>query len=341
MARRAATKPRKTIAALVLQGGGALGAYELGVIERLFEEPGFDLRYVSGVSIGAITAAVLVGAKSGNPVATLRELWDEFAVISSPLIPDSVEANLATFGNAAFYRMRSDYLAMPWWTHFYDVGPIRERLAELVDFTAIRDSNIRLVVTATNIKTGEIDAFDNAEPRRPLTIDHILASGSLPPGFPMTTIGDQAYWDGGLFNNTPLSPLLERVHPRDAGRMRLFVVNLFPSAGRIPENMLAVGDRIVELIFSNKMKKDVEIARTINRFVALVEEIAERHDIADLRRKRDYQALEKYKVLGDIIEITNTRDEPVNAASDFSRPTIEARIGAGYRDASTALSTAN
>ena len=131
-----------------------MGAYELGVIERLFEEPDLDLRYVSGVSIGAITAAVLVGAKSGDPVATLRELWDEFAVISSPLIPDSVEANLAMFGNAAFYRMRSDYFTMPWWTHFYDVEPIRERLADLVDFTAIRDSNIRLVVTATNIRTG-------------------------------------------------------------------------------------------------------------------------------------------------------------------------------------------
>jgi len=342
-AKRSAKGVQGKISALVLQGGGALGAYELGVIERLYEEPGFDLRYVSGVSIGAITAAILVGPRNGDPLGTLRQLWDEFTVVSSPFLPDSVEATLATFGNSAFYRPRSDYLAMPTWTSFYDVGPIRRRLAELVDFDAIRRSKVRLVVTATDVKSGTIDSFDNKDNNKPLTIDHILASGSLPPGFPMTRIGEKTYWDGGLFNNTPLSPLMGLINADgEADRTHVFVVNLFPNAGHIPQNMIAVADRIVELIFANKTKDDVKMAGTINRFVKLVEEMKEGRDreFGKLLEQDEYKDLTRFKAFANIVEITNTRDEPVNAASDFSEATIKARIAAGYQDADARLAEA-
>jgi NTE family protein len=322
---------------IVLQGGGALGAYELGVLERLYAEPGFALSYVSGVSIGAITAAVLVGARSGDPIATLKSLWEDFAVSPPPYL-HSLGPALSAFGNAAFYRMRTDFLSLPFWTSFYDVGPIRAKLAELVDFERLMASPVKLVVTATNVRTGAIDKFTNERGAAPLTVDHILASGSLPPGFPMTTIGDDRYWDGGLFDNTPLSALLKLIDPPDAPRTRLFVVNLFPKAGRIPHDMLAVADRIVEIIFANKMSKDVDIARTVNRFVALIDEAGKRHpDIKSLLDRPEYNDLRRYKALDDIVEITNTREEPVNAASDFSADTIAARIAAGFADADRAL----
>ena len=329
-------------AALVLQGGGALGAYELGVLQRLYKEQGFDLRYVSGVSIGAITAAILVGARNGDPLATLEAMWEEFAVPAPPMMPQLFgPAALSALGNAAFYRMRRDYLAMPFWTSFYDIAPIRARLAELVDFDAIMASPVRLVVTATNIETGAIEAFANDDPARPLTLDHVLASGSLPPGFPMTPIGEAVYWDGGLFDNTPLSPLLKLIDPIDAPETRLFVVNLFPKAGKVPKDMIAVSDRMVELIFANKMSKDVDVARTVNGFVELVDEIVSRHpEVRHLLDRPEYQQLRRYKALSDIVEITNTRDEPANAASDFSRETIAARIRAGHHDADKALKRA-
>jgi len=327
--------------ALVLQGGGALGAYEFGVLRRLHKEPDFALRYVSGVSIGAITAAVLVGARNGDPLGTLETMWKEFVVPASPMMSGFGPA-ASMFGNPAFYRMRRDYLTMPFWTSFYELGPIREKLAELVDFDAIMQSPVRLVVTATNVQTGAIEAFSNTDPGAPLTIDHVLASGSLPPGFPMTPIGDRLYWDGGLFDNTPLSPLLKLIDPIDAPDTRLFVVNLFPKAGKVPRDMIGVSDRMIELIFANKISKDVDIARAINGFVALVDEIVSRHpEVRHLLDRPEYDQLRRYKALSDIVEITNTRDEPVNAASDFSREAIEARIRSGYHDADKQLKSAS
>jgi len=338
--RKPRSKPRgPQIAALVLQGGGALGAYEHGVVRRLFEEPGLDIRYVSGVSIGAIAAAILVGARNGDPVASLAALWDDLA-IDAPFLPEALTAGLSNLGNAAFYRLRTDVFGLPFWTSFYDLAPIRRRLAALVDFDRIRDSAVRLVVTATNVKTGEIVEFSNADPKSPLTLDHILASGSLPPGFPMTAVGGELYWDGGLFDNTPLSPLLRLITPEDAARTRLFVVNLFPKSGAVPANLAGVADRMVELIFANKLERDAHMAETINRCVLLVEEMVARHpEDAGLLARPEFLALRKYKALNAVVQITNTRQEPASAASDFSRRTIEARIEAGYADAARKLRT--
>ncbi len=151
---------------------------------------------------------------------------------------------LSNLGNAAFYRLRSDLFAIPFWTSFYDLAPIRRRLADLVDFDRIRDSAIRLVVTATNVETGEIVEFSNDDPTNPLTLDHIIASGSLPPGFPMTKVGqDFSAWDGGLFDNTPLSPLLKLISPGgcrpDPGSSSS---TYFPKNAPAPRNLAAVAD---------------------------------------------------------------------------------------------------
>src|SRR5947209_5525254 len=121
---------------LVLQGGGALGAYELGVVKRLYEEPWFRPAIISGVSIGAITAAVLVGAKA-EPIATLEALWERFTTLAWPTIPEPVQPFLALFGNPSFYRLRSDYLMAPFWTSYYDTAPLRTTLAEFIDFEQI------------------------------------------------------------------------------------------------------------------------------------------------------------------------------------------------------------
>ncbi len=326
---------------LVLQGGGALGAYELGVLQRLYKEPGFQLHYVSGVSIGAITAAVLVGARNGDPVGTLEAMWDAFVIPDSPVVPQVFEPGRSLFGNPAFYRMRRDYLAMPFWTSFYELGPIREKLTELVDFDAIMKSPTRLVVTATDVEKGSIEEFDNTGKTGALTLDHVLASGSLPPGFPMTPIGDRLYWDGGLFDNTPLSALLKRIDFIDAPHTKLLVVNLFPRTGQVPKDMMGVSDRMVEIIFANKTHNDVDMAHTINRFVALIDDMVAAHpEVRHLLDRPKFEDLRRFKALDDIIEITNTREEPVNAASDFTRASIDARIEAGRRDANEALKTA-
>ena len=143
-------KTGATRSALVLQGGGALGAYELGVLQRLHKEPDFVLRYVSGVSIGAITAAVLVGARNGDPLGTLETMWKEFVVPASPMMPGFAPA-ASMFGNPAFYRMRHHYPDHADLDELLRACPIHEA-CQLVDFDLIMKTQVKVVVTATNVR---------------------------------------------------------------------------------------------------------------------------------------------------------------------------------------------
>jgi NTE family protein len=138
------------------------------------------------------------------------------------------------------------------WTYFYDTQPLRDTLAELVDLERLKQSNAEplLLISATDVKEGQIEYFDSREGG--LSLDHILASGSLPPAFPMTEIGDQHYWDGGLFDNTPLGAVLDRLDPAEDVERTVYLVNLFPNKGPIPDSLPAVADRMKNLQFANK-----------------------------------------------------------------------------------------
>lgn len=324
---------------LVLQGGGAAGAFEYGVLRRLYEEPGFVPDVISGVSIGAINAACLVGAR-GDPLDALGEVWRRFRVAGLPGLPPAVEKFASLFGNPAFYAMRLDYPVAPWWTSFYTTDRLRALLDELVDFDKLNASAINLLIGATNVRTGDIEVFDNR--RTVITADHVVASGSLPPGFPMTRIGEERYWDGGLFNNTPLAEVIERLDSDPSVSKRLFVVNLFRNAGQVPRNMLEVAERMFEIIFSNKLMMDVETARKIDEFLMALAEIDRSLPEESRRRIRalpGYQRLQQYKIVKNVIVIENRETGVVFGASDFSPRSIEARIRAGYAAADEKLRT--
>jgi predicted acylesterase/phospholipase RssA len=318
---------------LVLQGGGALGAYELGVVKRLYEETSFRPTVISGVSIGAIAAAVLVGARD-DPVAALEALWRRFTTPSSPLVPATAQRYLSLFGNRAFFRMRVDYVNSAVWTSFYDTDPLRATLEEMIDFDRIRQSPIKLFVTATNVSTGSIEVFDNAV----ITPDHIVASGALPPGFPMVKIGHNYYWDGGVFDNSPLGPVIEQMDPDPAVPKEVVVINLFPRHGPIPSNMLDVLDRAFEITFSNKFRSAVNEARKVNEYIEVIRAIdAALPPGAAVRGLPGYRRLMQYLLVHDIIYIENTSPEVVFGPFDFSGDSISARIDAGYRDADATL----
>lgn len=319
--------------ALVLQGGGALGAYEYGVLKRLYEERDFRPDVVSGVSIGAINAAALVGARK-DPIETLGKLWERFTI--EPPLPSSeyTQRFLAMFGIPGFYRMRDDYTNAATWTSFYDTSPLRATLEEFLDFDKIRRAPTKLFLTATNVVTGGIEYFDNAV----ITPDHVLASGALPPGFPMIRIGHDMYWDGGLFDNSPLSRVIEFLDPDPQVQKQIIVMNLFSGPGPVPRDMLQVIGRVFEILFSNKFQYTVKETIKINDYIDVVNDI-DRHVPADdpVRRRPAFKRLISYKMIDDIIYIENRNREPVYAPSDFSRESIEARIDAGYRDAGEKL----
>lgn len=328
--------------ALVLQGGGALGAYELGVIHRLLEVEDLSFDVVAGVSIGAINASLLVGSRD-DPGVALEAVWDEFTLVAPSFLPNGLEPFVAMFGNPSFFRPRLDYFALPIWTSFYDTTPLRSVLSRHVDFEALAVSPTALALTAVNIETGSVDVFDNRGSSAPLSVDHVVASASLPPGFPMTEIGGNQYWDGGLFDNTPLRPVIDHLDPDPEVQKRIFVIQLFPKAGPVPRNMLEVFDRMFELIFAGKFANDLKTASRIDEYIDVVQRIdgaldaLASEDADAIRSLPGYQRLRSYMAIGDIISVQNENRELVLAPFDFSRARIAERREIGYYDADRVL----
>jgi len=252
--------------ALVLQGGGALGAYEYGVVTKLVDM-GWEPVAVTGVSIGAVNAAAVAGAKGGDIKASLKAVWDAITLDTLPFWPESMQGNLSLLGNPHFWRSRTDYLQMASWDSLCDTGPMYATLARHLDFDQINDPNhMRVAVTATSLQTGGPTTFSNhlahgAHRRsdslhavqRTLTPAHIMASGALPPGFPPVTIDDCAYWDGGLFSNTPLDALLNMLHEDEIDSLPIFTIDLFATRNLpLPQNLLEVQTRALALQYENR-----------------------------------------------------------------------------------------
>jgi len=331
-----------------LQGGGALGAYAYGVIKALYEQPDFRLDVVTGVSIGAINAAVLVGAKD-DPIRALDELWRKrLAIRNWPFVSPMLDRYSSLLANPAMYWIRPSYVYAPLLAPFletsiYDTAALRKTLADLIDFNRLNHSEIHLVVSAVDIETGESMYFENQKPV-PLSIEHIVASGALAPGFPMTTIKDQQtgerrlYWDGGFSSNLPLAKainLLEQTDPHDPDVEReLIVVELFPMRSAVPENLIEVQDRITQLLFSSKLILDEKLFQKMNDYVKLIDQIDQvLPPDSSLRQLPGYKELKRHRKIDSFLVFTMTTPESHSGASDFSQAAIERRIASGYHDA--------
>ena len=328
--------------AVVLQGGGALGAYECGVLTALYERrPGFTPVAVAGISIGAITAAVLGGAK-GDPMHALDRLWRHKLTVSPPLpnfwLPRQIDQSLAVLGNPGMYRLQPALFTAPWTlTSIYDTAPLRQTLTELVDPAILNDEQTRVFVGATKVGTGEMEFFDSRRPGG-LTFEHVAASGSLPPQFPMTRIEGEWYWDGGLFSNTPLSPAinaLEQAANGDRSAVReLIVVELFPMNAPIPRTWQDVLLRVGQLQYTSRLKIDEKFFDKIDRFVDVLARVDEAlPERSDIRSDPMYQAMRAYRKIDHFNVVTSNLPAELSNAVDFSRCSIAARIQAGYDDA--------
>ena len=334
--------------AIVLQGGGALGAYEFGVLKALYENRSdFKPSVVTGISIGAITAAVLAGAK-GDPIQTLDLLWREKLTVVPPLppvfqsayehfIPHEFQQSLAALGNPGMYRLRPEYFYAPLLcTSVYDLAPLRQTLTELIDLEELNNGGIHVAVGAINIGTSLIKYFDNHEGR--LSFDHVIASGSLPPGFPIMEIDENQYWDGGLFSNTPLSRAINYLEALDADNSdvlrELIVVELFPMEAPIPNNMMEVLNRMIQLQYTSRLTLDRKFFNKIDTFIDMIQKI----DVtipkdSDIRQDEGYRELCSHKKIDAFKVISAKLAHELSNAGDFSKASIEARIEAGYRDA--------
>ena len=338
---------------LVLQGGGALGAYEFGAIEALLElmddidRAGrtITLAAVTGVSIGAINAACVVGAADrADARRRLQDLWSGLALEPRNYWWGIAEHDFALFGVHGFYKTRYDYWDVLSWTNFYDTSPMLETLRKHVDFAALNASPTAFVVTAVDMVSGELMRFRN-DPQKQIGPRHILASGSLPPGFPATPIAGKTFWDGGIVDNTPLGDAIEAFSgSADVDRI-LVVMNLFRGKRAAPKNVIEVNDRLSELRYGNRLRQDGANAAVINELLQTIEALSaavpEAARTPDLDR-RVTQA-QRFKTLGAITNIDLADSDLVKAAGlseqvedssafrDFSAGGIERRRKAGYR----------
>ena len=331
------TQPARS--ALVLQGGGALGAYELGAARRLYADGAFAPDLIAGVSIGAVTAVLLARPARGlRPLEALEAFWRQVTV-TGWFMPPGLQRYAAVFGNPRFFVPRLDLLGLARWTSLYDTAPLRRTLAELVDLDALADPTARpgLLLTATDIEAGEIAIFHSGE--RPLTLDHVVASGSLPPFFAMTTIGEKSYWDGGLFDNTPLGAVLDRLDDGPAVDRTVYVVNLFPNKAPLPQSLAEVAERMLNLQFANKTAEDLKLLGRFNEVARLMQALETLPADHPIRRDPAFRRVRQRGYVGVPRIVAITRPEQVGGfdGSDFSAETIALRAEEGYAQAAQAL----
>jgi NTE family protein len=341
---------------LLLQGGGALGSYQAGVYQAL-AEANLHPDWVAGISIGAVNAALIAGNAPEQRVNKLREFWE--AVSTPPLgVPhlasvdikdDAVRRTInqtralgiMMFGAPHFFTPRP--LSPMFWPSqhadqlsFYDVAPLKATLERLVDFDRINAGGMRFSVGAVNIKTANFVYFDSTTHR--ISPAHIIASGSLPPGFPATEIDGEYYWDGGLVSNTPLQWVLD-------SRPRLdtlaFQIDLWSAHGELPRNLGEAEVRLKEIQFSSRTRAATDQYKRAQRLRIAVANLLK--DIpAELRDHPEVQMLaaEADEKVCNIVHLIYDAKSYEGIAKDyeFSRRTMEEHWSAGYEDVDRAIS---
>lgn len=347
--------PHQLRVVLVLQGGGALGAYQAGVAQALHEH-GMAPDWIVGTSIGAVNAALMAGNPPERRVQRVKAFWDRIAH------PDGVDLervndaqrrahihlntlDIVLRGVPGFFTPRwfspfSLGLAeAPEQAGFYDTGPLDATLRDLVDFDYLNDgSPTRLTINAVRVACGDLVRFDSRHMR--IGPAHVRASGSLPPGFPAVRIGGELYWDGGLYSNTPLESVLAE---RPEGDTICFLVDLWSPEGSAPTTQDEVRTRVKDVTYASRTERHIaDYVRTWQL----------QNKLRDLYRRlppgqRTEADARELSELGcdSVLHVVRLRYAGTDwhmAAKDinFSRGSIAWRWDQGYADAGRALAHA-
>ena len=333
---------------LVLQGGGALGAYQAGVFEAMadsWSEPD----WVAGISIGAINAALIAGNPADRRVGRLHEFWDlvssghpmpAIAAMVPFLSPrealnDISASQVMLFGVPGFFtprippapfQIRGTQAAIS----YYDTSRLQQTLERMVDFDLINSGAMRLSVGAVNVRNGNFEYFDSA--RQSIDARHIMASGALPPGFAPIEIDGEHYWDGGLVSNTPLQYVLDQ--PGRKPRV-VFQVDLFAATGALPTTLAEVVEREKDIRYSSRTRLNTTneldmqvIAQAARRLIAKLP--------AGLRDDPDVRALARLRCDSavDVVHLIyrSKHYETQSKDYEFSRLSMQEHWEAGRVD---------
>ncbi len=336
--------------ALVLQGGGSLGAYQAGVYHAL-SQAGCEPNWLAGVSIGAINASILAGNKPEDRLDRLRQFWE---IISGRKIwaytPDGdfyrvlrnhVSAMMTmSLGQPGFFEPRS---MTPWFhptgspaaTSYYDTTQLARTLERVIDFDLLNGGQTRLTVGAVNVRSGNFIYFDNA--KEPMDVRHIMASGALPPALPAVKIDGEYYWDGGIVSNTPLQYLLDQ---EENLRTLVFQVDLFSAHGSLPRDMRDVMGRHKDIMYSSRTRENTDQFRKLHgvkrRLAAALAKLP-----AELRDEDDDRLLQELSSMApiNIVHLIYQQKSYEGHAKDyeFSGTSMREHWDAGYHDTARTL----
>jgi NTE family protein len=336
--------------ALLLQGGGALGAYQGGVYQALAES---DLHpdWVAGISIGAINCALIAGNPPERRVERLRAFWETITQppLGIPYLPSVDIKNdmqrqminqfravgTILWGAPNFFKPRIPPPVFmpagnPGNLAFYDISPLKALLERLVDFDRLNAKETRFSVGATNIRTGNLTYFDNTTHK--VGPAHVMASGSLPPGFPATEVDGEFYWDGGILSNTPLQWVLD-ARPRED--TLAFQVDLWSARGALPRDMIEVDTRQKDIRYSSRTRAGTDAFRGMQALRRAAAKVLDQMS-PELRQTPEAELLAQAadtKVYNIIHLIYHARNyEGASKDYEFSRRTMEEHWKTGYSD---------
>ena len=310
---------------LVLQGGGALGAYQVGVY-RALHEAGIEPDWVIGTSIGAINGALIAGNRAEDRLRRLHEFWDgvdQATPVEAQGIATFFEPNVAAWqGLQATLGVEA--------ASYYSTVPLYKTLSALVDFKRLDAGATRLTVGAVNVKSGQMHYFDSRDVR--LSIAHIMASSALPPAFPAVRVDGEPYWDGGVYSNTPLEAVLDDRRRRDS---LIFAVNVWQPEGPEPESIWQVMGRMKDIQYSSRADSHIVRQQQIHHLRHVIRELslrlpASRQGEADVQELASWGCGTTMHVVRLLAPRLDGEDHTKDI--DFTAAGIHARLEAGYAD---------
>jgi NTE family protein len=334
---------------LVFQGGGALGAYQGGVYQAL-HEAGIEPDWVVGTSIGAINGAIIAGNEPAARLERLREFWAriEHKPLWGQALLVGTAANALAYMSAILGGVSGYYApnqAIAWGglaarlgverAAFYTVEALRETVTRLVDFERLNAGKTRITIGAVNVRTGKMHYFDSRE--MPIALDHVLASGALPPGFPAIRIDGDPYWDGGLYSNTPVEVVFDDNPRRDSV---VFSVQIFPIGGVEPESVMHVLSRQLDIQYASRTDSHIPRQEHIHQLRHMVRELV-RMLPEDKRMTPEVQEMAGYGC-GTFMHIVRINAKPLKDEDylreiDFTAAGIRRRWQAGFDDTARTL----